>query len=105
MTLHHPLRSTFGGLLAVSILAAVPLAPALANSSESSDAPNIYDPSFYYGPSYSAPGGEAPWMVNHSTVAFAGGGEAPNICPQALAQPDLYRPRVVAECERGGIVE
>jgi hypothetical protein len=103
MALHHSMRSSLGGLLAVSLLA-VSLAPALASQSDSRDPPNIYDPSFY-GHSYSAPGGEAPWTANHSTVAFGGGGEAPNICPQVLAQPDLYRPRVVDECDRGAVVE
>ena len=94
MTLHRSTRSTVGGLFAVALLAAAPFTPALA--SYSPPTPNIY----------AAPTATTYWGVprtsadNSATMSY-GGERLANLCPAVVADPGLYRPQIVAECEGG----
>jgi hypothetical protein len=100
MTLHRPTRSTLGGLLAVSLVAAAPFTPALAGYGYGPNGPepNIYAPSTattVWGVETTAPG-ENPVYE---------GALATNLCPEALAQPAAFQRRVVADCERGAGIQ
>ncbi len=100
MTSLRSLPPTVGGLFAVALLAGAPLTSAYAtdNSAYDNQEPNIYAP----------PTPMTVWGVPRTSIddglAMSSDGRLASLCPQALADPGAFSPRIVAECEGGPMV-